>query len=81
LQTVGSKWKEYNCRTVCTTGSVLFAREAHLEESAADRQSNDTSVPGDIAECCSVTTELRVTLHLVEPATLIPKPFPLYQSL
>jgi hypothetical protein len=34
---------------------VIFPREAHYEESAANRQSNDRSVPGDTAECCSVS--------------------------
>jgi len=34
---------------------VIFPREAHYEESAVNRQSNDGSVPGDTAECCSVS--------------------------
>jgi len=33
---------------------VLFPRQVHQEESAADRQS-DRFVPGDTAECCSVS--------------------------
>jgi len=34
---------------------VIFPREAHYEESAAYRHSNDRSVPGDTAQCCSVS--------------------------
>ena len=33
----------------------IFPRKVHREESAADRQSEDRSVPGDTAECCSVS--------------------------
>jgi len=34
---------------------LLFPRLVQKEESAADRQSDDRSVPGDTAECCSVS--------------------------
>jgi len=34
---------------------VIFPREAHNEESAAYRHSNDRSVAGDTAQCCSVS--------------------------
>jgi hypothetical protein len=33
----------------------MFPLLIHQEESAADRQSDDRSVPGDTAECCSVS--------------------------
>jgi len=33
---------------------LIFPRQVHQEESAADRQSDDRFVPGDTAECCSV---------------------------
>jgi hypothetical protein len=36
----------------CIIYYVIFPREAHYEESAANHQS-DRSVPGDTAECCS----------------------------
>ena len=34
---------------------VIFPRATQYEESAAYHQSNDRSVPGDTAECCSVS--------------------------
>ena len=34
---------------------LIFLRKVHHEESAADRQSDDRSVPGDTAACCSVS--------------------------
>ena len=34
---------------------IIFPRQVHQEESAANRQSDDKSVPDDTAECCSVS--------------------------
>ena len=34
---------------------IIFPREAKYEESAANRHNNDRPVPGDTAECCSVS--------------------------
>jgi hypothetical protein len=45
---------------------VLFPREAHYDESAANRQNDDGSVPGDTAECCSVrSVSVATALNLV----------------
>jgi len=33
---------------------VLYFHGKYIKKSAADRQSDDRSVPGDTAECCSV---------------------------
>ena len=41
-------------RTVCNTGSIYFHGK-YIKKSAADRQSDDRSVPGDTVECCSVS--------------------------
>jgi len=57
--------------TVCTTGSIYFHGK-YIKKSAADRQSNDRSVRGDTAECCSVSEISSVTLHLAERTPLIP---------
>jgi hypothetical protein len=43
----------------------------HIKKSAADRHSNNMSVAGYTAECCSVSEIGRVTLR-VDPAPLIP---------
>jgi len=40
---------------------VIFPREAHYDESAANRQNDDGSVPGDTADCCSVRSVCTVT--------------------
>ena len=34
---------------------VLYFDGKYFKKSAADRQSDETSVPGDTAECCSVS--------------------------
>jgi len=59
------------CRTVCTTGNISFFH-VHQEESAADRQSDERSVPGDTAECCSVRSVFSVALHVAKRTPLIP---------
>jgi len=43
--------------TVYSTGRISYIStvKAHQEESAADLQSDDGSVPGDTAACCSVS--------------------------
>ena len=33
---------------------ILYFHDKYIKKSAADRQSDDISVPGDTAECCSV---------------------------
>lgn len=43
---------------------VIFPGEAYYEESAANRQSNDRSVPADDAECSSVRSVSSATLHV-----------------
>jgi hypothetical protein len=52
---------------------LTFTREAHQEESAADHQSNDTSVTGDIAECCSVS-EISVQCYFTPSRTCTSNP-------
>ena len=34
---------------------ILYFQSTYIKKSAADRQSDDRSVPGDAAECCSVS--------------------------
>ena len=34
---------------------ILYFHGKYLKKSAADRQSDDRSVPGDTAKCCSVS--------------------------
>ena len=34
---------------------IVYFHGKYIKKSAADRQSDDRSVPGDTAECCSVS--------------------------
>jgi len=44
------------CRAVCITGSIPYISTlSSSRESAADRRSDDRFVPGDTAECRSVS--------------------------
>jgi hypothetical protein len=54
----GGKGRTENRRDVSSGQSAppdVYFHGKYIKKSAADRQSDDTSVPGDTAQCCSVS--------------------------